>query len=120
MITGDARTTGREVSKPEMEMVENKKQEYRLIDNFMRTKGLRLFGYNIQTNTLYEVHEDDRDTIHWEEAIELVVNKVAKIDPRDIFFECLNKTSAEVRLDAWKNGKKELFNLKKRGKINFY
>ena len=107
-------------SKVGVEVVQKQKQEYKLIDTFMRTPGLLLFGYNDKTGDIYEVQEDDRDTIYWEEALDLLHKKVANIDPRDTFFEALNMKNAEKKVSDWKKGKKrDLSNLKKRGKIEF-
>lgn len=105
-------------SKPEMELVEKEKLEYKLIGKFMRTKGLRLFSYN-SNGELKEVSVNKK-----KEAI-LTFNNEGKlssdnltheecmVDARDIHFEALNLKSAEKRVKKYREGKiKELCNLR--------
>lgn len=100
------------ISKPEIEQVQKEKQEYKLISSFVRTKGLNLYGYDSYKDEIYLVEQDNVDTIHWNEANELVNKYTASIDSRHTFFEALNMKSAINRVKKWKQGKKELDNLK--------
>ena len=111
----------RKGGKPEQELVENEKQEYKLIGRYLRTRGLRLFAYNSTIDQLYEVD----CVIH--DSVVLVPDKFGKeLIPKDlgveeanihtahIHFEALNLKSARHRVFRFKAGKlKELCNLKR-------
>jgi len=105
-------------SKPEMEMVEREKHEYKLVGTYLRRKGLRLFAYNSLKNELKEVAISTKDTINIisDENGQLTVidtgYEEANVDTRNIHFEALNLKSAKKRLQKYKSGKiKELCNL---------
>jgi len=114
------------LNKPEIEQVEKEKHEYHLIGTYLRTRGLKLFFFNHFENKIDEVITLKGDTIHAVPqdgkliAIDYNIEK-AMIDPRFIFFEALNLKSAINRVKKYKNGKIELFNLRKPGNgINFW
>jgi len=114
--------------KPEMEMVEREKHEYKLIGTYMRRKGLKLYSYNSIKNELKEVHVLTKDTLQIVPdengkltAIDTGYEK-AYVDSRNIYFEALNLKNAQKRLAKFKKGEiKELCNLKEPGnRINFW
>jgi hypothetical protein len=115
-------------SKPEMEMVEREKHEYKLVGTYLRRKGLRLFAYNSLKNELKEVAISTKDTINIisDENGQLTVidtgYEEANVDTRNIHFEALNLKSAKKRLQKYKSGKiKELCNLREPGDgISFF
>lgn len=109
-----------ELDKSELELVENQKQEYKLIGKYLRTKGLRLFAYSAKNDTLKEVD------ITYKDAVQITVNKETNqletkeqnyqectIHSTDLIFEALNLKTAQKRLDRFKAGKiKYLENLR--------
>ena len=107
-------------SKSEQELVENEKQEYKLIGTYLRTRGLKLFAYRELADELFEVDIQIRNVIHLipnETKTELIPNEVAteevNINSQDIHFEALNWKTARRRLVKYKARKiKELCNLK--------
>jgi hypothetical protein len=95
-------------SKPEMENVEQEKQEHKLIGTFLRTKGLKLFAYNSLKNELFEVEIKYGEILHIVpdgygglKAIDPEFEK-AFVDSRNIHFEALNFKNAEKRLSKVK------------------
>lgn len=106
------------VNKPEMEMVEQEKDEYKLIGKYIRTKGLTLFSYNSMKDELRIVKIDKKKdlTITFEEAqmgTKEVSEEECTVDSRNIHFEALNMKNAKKRVQKWKDGKiKELCNLR--------
>ena len=52
------------ISKPEVEQVQQQQKEYFLLGTFLRTSGLKLFGYNFIKNTVFEVEIKYSDTVH--------------------------------------------------------
>ena len=107
-------------SKYEMEMVENEKQEYKLIGSFIRTKGLRLFVYNPRTGDITEVLPESKKTLEIGvdslngnfQQIKGAKQERADIDTRNIPFEALNLKNAKKRVEKYESGKiKDLFNL---------
>lgn len=116
-ITPNIKTA--DVNKSEMEMVEQEKQEYKLVNQYLRTPGLKLWAYNIQKDKLIEVPISYKSTgtIEFNAEGELSVNGVsaekAHIDTRDEHFESLNLKNAERRVNKWKDGKiSQLSNLR--------
>lgn len=105
-------------SKPEMEMVENEKDEFKLIGKYMRTKGLSLFSYNSMKDELRIVKIDKKKdlSITFEEAqmgTKEVTEEECVVDSRNIHFEALNMKNAKKRVQKYKDGKiKELCNLR--------
>lgn len=105
--------------KPEIEKVEQEKQEYKLIGTFLRTRGLKLYCYDHINEKLLEVNLIRSDTIHILpnefgelRAVDLELEK-AIVDSRATHFEALNMKNAEKRLRKWKQGKiKDLCNLR--------
>jgi len=106
-------------SKPEIEQVEQKKQEYKLIGKFLRRKGLRLYAYSSMKNELKEVEIDIKDQVHVTTdedgklaPVDLGLEE-AEVDLRNIHFEALNWKNAENRLRKFKSGLiKDLCNLR--------
>ena len=105
----------------QMEHVEQEKMEYKLIDTFLRTPGLKLWFYNPETEVIEEVISQGmklstaqlviRDGVA---VVEDYEHKSLNIDPRDIYFEALNWQNAEKRVKRYESGKiKELCNLRK-------
>jgi len=116
------------ISKPEIENVENEKEEYKLIGTFFRRKGLKLYSYSSMTGKLAEVSINKGDLLH-------IVNdgnggltvidpefQKAMVNSNDTHFEALNYSNAKRRLRKFKDGLiKELCNLKEPGDgIKFY
>lgn len=106
-------------NKPEMEMVEQEKQEYYLLGSFIRTRGLRLFGFNHLKNELFELTVQYGDTIHLVPIdgklipVDYEAEKCT-VDSRFVYFEALNYESARKRVEKYKTGKiSELCNLRK-------
>lgn len=113
------------VSKPEMEMVEQQKQEYKLLGQFMRTKGLRLYAYDSSNDKMSLVKVSFKNTITINDNLEKgsMATEECTVDSRNIHFEALNDRTAQTRIDKFKIGKiKDLGNLKKPTKkdINFF
>lgn len=108
---------GKDLSKPQMEQVEKEKQEYKIIGTYKRTKGLRLFAYNLLNETLREVsvkNSEDAIVKLTKEGVLINAHLEAKIDSKDIHFEALNEKNAKKRVLKFKEGKiKDLCNLKK-------
>lgn len=106
------------VSKPEMEQVEQQKQEYKLIEQYVRSKGMIMYAYNTLKDEITEIKpivkkdvalvvSEEGTLMKKEEAQEEVM-----VDPRNIFFESLNRKNAIKRVNKYKQGKiKELCNL---------
>jgi hypothetical protein len=107
-------------TKAQQEQVEQEKIEHKLIGTFNRTKGLRLFSYNILKETLFEVEEIFEGDLYLMrnhegqiKAYEVGHRKVY-INTEDEHFECLNRTNAEKRVEKFKKGLiKDLNNLQK-------
>jgi len=106
-------------NKPDIEQVEKKKQEYYLLGTFLRTRGLRMFGFNHLKNEVFEVKIQYGNTIHLVPIegklmpVDLEAEKCT-VDSRFEYFEALNFESANKRVSKYKQGKlSELCNLKK-------
>lgn len=97
-------------SKNRIEQVQKDKQEYKLIDTYIRTRGLTLFAYDHLKDELHVVDVSRKDMIELVpiagqlEAKE-VADMEANIDTKHIHFEALNKRSALNRIKRWKAGK---------------
>ena len=116
------------ITKNKIEQIQKKKIEYKLLGTFMRTKGLRLYSYNILSLKIEElkikysnqviVISDGFGGLTYFDPEKQKVN----IDSKNIHFEALNIRSAERRVNKYLQGKiKELSNLKKpcKKKIEF-
>ena len=106
------------ISKPDQELVEREKSEYKLLGRYVRTRGLTLYCYNPTNGKIYEVDYLKNDTLRMVfrdgrlDAIDVEFEK-AMVDSRMIHFECLNYSNAVRRVKKWKQGKiKELDNLR--------
>lgn len=107
------------ISKNEIEQVELQKKEYTFLGKFLRTPGLKLFGYNSLKNEIFEVEINYSNTLHLLHrngvltAVDLESEKCL-IDNSFEYFEALNIISAKKRVRKFKDGKiKELINLRK-------
>jgi len=115
-------------SKGETELVEQEKQEYKLIGEYSRTRGLGLFYYDPRKDIVAEQEIKYGNTIHLvPKDNELVPidyeQEKATVDTRCVYFEALNIHKAKQRVDRWKMGRvKELCNLKppKNGTIELF
>ena len=119
----DRFSKGTSFEKAEQEQVEKQKIESKLIGTFNRTKGLKLFGYNILKDYLYEVDEvfeGDlymiRDLQGKLRAVEVGYSKVF-VNTNDEHFEKLNLENAQKWVLKFKIGRvKDLNNLKAKTK----
>lgn len=98
------------ISKPEMEQVQQEKQEFHLIGTFIRTRGLNLYGYNHIENKIFPVEVKYSNTINLVPIDGVLVpidynNQECQVDARFDYFECLNMRNAEKRLKKYKEGK---------------
>lgn len=115
-------------SKPEIEQVEQQKQEYHLIASYLRTAGLKLYGYNHLEDKVFEVEIRYGNTINLVpvQGILIPIDYTAQectVDSRFVYFECLNMLNAQKRVNKYKQGiLKDLCNLRKPSKegIKFY
>ena len=107
------------INQGEIEQVQQEEHEYQLLGTFLRTRGLRLWGYNHFDDIIFEVSIQYGDTIHlvpFDGKLIPVDYKSEKctVDSRFAYFESLNRQNAEKRVRNWKYGKiKELNNLVK-------
>lgn len=114
------------ISRPEIEQVEKEKQEYTLIGVYALKPGLKLFEYNPKKDTVKEVKVLDRqrieiDIMHGGSFSESESPKHVTVDSRNIYFQALRMESALNRVKAWKEGRKQLFNLQKpKNEINIF
>lgn len=106
-------------SKTEIEMVEKQKQEYKLVGQYIRTKGLKLFSYNSIKDELKEVLIKDKNEItltpdcHGNLNAKDLGLEECEVDDRNIHFEALKMDSAKKRVQKYKDGRiKELCNLR--------
>jgi hypothetical protein len=107
-------------TKTEMELVEQEKQEFRLLGTYLRTPGLFLYCYNPHKEVVEEafflkskncvlvIDDNEKDwTVEPHERERLEVN------PNWDYFEALNIGSARRRVERWKTGKLDsLWNLR--------
>lgn len=97
-------------TKPQQENVEQEKIEHTLIGTFSRTKGFKLFAFDVLNDNLYEVDEifeGDlylmRDELGKIRAYQVGHSKTY-INPNHIHFETLNLKNAQRRVEKYKNG----------------
>mgnify|MGYP003634779360 CR=1 FL=1 len=87
------------LAKNQVEQIQKKKTEYKLLGSYRRSKGLKLFSYNVIT----------KEVLDWFDPESSRTN----IDSRNIHFEALNLRTATERVRKFQQGKiKDLFNLK--------
>lgn len=105
--------------KHEVEQVQKKKHEYKIIDKFIRTKGMKLYAYSpdgsvkeieIREKSLLELRVDSKgDLVPVENDF-----GDTEINTNDIHFESVNYKNALRRVERWKLGKiDQLDNLRK-------
>lgn len=107
-------TTGK---KADMEMVQQEKQEYKLLETYIRTPGLSLFYYNTNKKRVERVEfkqtKNAALVVDFEnKAVIDYEHDKCTVDPRFEYFEALNFRSAENRVEKWKDGKIKLSNLR--------
>ena len=109
-------------TKPEQELVEQEKTEYKLLGTYLRTKGLKLFSYNPIDSEIEEVVITKGSEIHtvfdgqgwiwFDHEFEK-----ATVDSRREYFECLNLRNAINIVNKYKKGNvKYLCNLREPSK----
>lgn len=115
------------ITKPEIQKVQKQKQEYKLIDQFVRRRGMKLFSYNQSKDELKEILPSKKDAIdlsliagkQFESSA--VTTEEVNVDSRNIHFEALNMKNAIKRLERYKSGKiSDLCNLRSPGKIDWF
>ena len=105
------------VSQNEIEQVQIKEHEYYLLGTFLRTRGLRLFGYNSFDDKVFEVAIKHGDTIHLVPMDGKLIPvdydmESCTVDSRHTYFESLNMRNAVRRVQNFKQGRiGELSNL---------
>ena len=105
------------LSKDEIELLQEKKHEYRLLDSYSRTPGLKLYCFNPLDDSLHEVKIKYSDTLHCfltNEGWKTVdfENQKSTIDSRFIYFEALNRRNALSKVLKFRNNLGQLCNLK--------
>lgn len=114
-------------SKEEIELVQKKKHEYKLLDSFSRRKGTKLFSFNPTNRKIKEIEINYSDTMHcfltregWR-TIDFEQQK-ATVDSRLIYFEAMSIKTAISRVKRYENNIHLLCNLQpvKDGCIKFY
>ncbi len=117
------------VAKSQIEQMEQEKQEYRFLERFYRTRGLKLFGYDsindeiieikVETNTILEL-----TTINGVLTAQEAADEKCTVDTNKYtYFEALNPKTARNRVNKYKEGRiTQLSNLKQYNPegINFY
>ena len=102
--------------KADMEMVQQEKQEYKLLETYFRTAGLSLFCYNTQKQIIemveYSKSKCAKVISFTEKTVMDLERESCTVDPRFEYFEALNIKSAERRVEKWKQGKIKLSNLR--------
>jgi hypothetical protein len=104
-------------SKVESELVEQEREEYKLVGEYSRTRGLGLFYYDPQKDIVCEQEIKYGNTIHLVPKDGKLIpvdyeQEKATVDTRCIHFEALNIHTAKKRVKRWKQGRvKELCNL---------
>lgn len=115
------------INKNNVETVQKKKHEYKLLGSYYRSPGLKLYSYSPIDCSLVEVDIKHSNTIHLIpkngklEAVDLEFSK-ATVDSRFIYFEALNNKSAKNRVKKYRNNLDKLSNMKapKDGVIKFF
>jgi len=95
--------------KPEQELVEQEKTEYKLLGTYLRTKGLMLFSYNPTNGNIEEVEITRGSEIHTVFDGQFWIwfdpeFEKATVDSRREYFECLNTKNAIKRVQRYKKG----------------
>lgn len=115
------------LSKQDIEILQQKQHEYYLLGTFLRRNGHELYGYDPFKDLIQKVEIKLGNTIHLipvdGELIPIDLdNAKCMIDSRCIYFESLNMKNAIKRVNKWKRGECELFNLRKPSEegIKFY
>lgn len=117
-----------EITKPQVERVQQQKQEYKIIGSYYIPRGMTLFSFNKETgdvakvdvklgNTAHVIFRDGRLT--WEDKDA----KKTLADYRLVYFTSLNLDNAKSMVERFLAGKiSELFNLKevRSSTIKFY
>ncbi len=107
------------INKPAVEQIVKEKVEFNILGTYSLTRGLTLFNYNPKTDEINIQSIKRGDFIQCVLTTEGWIwfdpeNYNTTIDGRLYYFEALNRKSAKVRVDKFKQGKiKELFNLRK-------
>jgi hypothetical protein len=106
------------LAKNQVEQIQKKKTEYKLLGSYRRSKGLKLFSYNVITKEVLELHitySNEAHLFHNGEVLDWFDPESSRtnIDSRNIHFEALNLRTAAERVRKFQQGKiKDLFNLK--------
>lgn len=107
------------LNKPEIERLQQEKQEYHLLGSFLRTRGMFLFGYNHLKDEVFKIELQKGETIE-AKIIDGVLSigetaaQKCTVDSRYTYFEAINLKNAIKRVEKYKNGKiNELSNLRK-------
>ena len=104
-------------SKPDIEQVENEKQEYKLLATKHLKKGLKLFSWNPLKGEINEVKIRKDKTAMLKIEKEIKVTSVKRpsvtVDPENIYFQALNMKNAIRRVERFIDTKDEtkLYNL---------
>tara|TARA_B110000046_G_scaffold112952_1_gene120146 strand:+ start:1301 stop:1684 length:384 start_codon:yes stop_codon:yes gene_type:complete len=116
------------LSKDKIEKIQKKKTEYKMLASFSRSKGLKLYSYNIISQKIEELcitYSNEAHMFYNGEELDWydpAYNKV-NVDSKNIHFEVLNMENAIRRVNNYRKGKiNDLFNLKSKvnKRINFY
>ena len=112
--------TKEDFNKPELERIQKAKQEFKLIDTILRTRGLNLYAYDSRKDIIFMIKIARKANCHTKiQEGQLVVDNdknydKSMIDPRNEHFESLNMKNAEKRVEKYKKGIiNELSNLKR-------
>lgn len=104
------------LDKDQVELVQKKKHEYKLLSSFSRRKGTRLYQYNPKTEELIEVEVKHSDTIHaffisgkWV-TVDFEQQK-SVVDSRMVYFEAIRLDSAKDRVIRYKHDLNAMCNL---------
>ena len=106
------------LTKDKVEQIQKKKTEYKMLASFRRSKGLKLFSYNVISKKIEELviqYSNEAHTFYngncldWYDPESNRVN----VDSKNIHFESLNMTNAKRRVSKFRKGAiNDLFNLK--------
>lgn len=114
-------------TKTQTELVQQEKQEFKLLGTYLRTPGLTLFCYNPKVDQVQEVQIKKSSICKMviapgsEKGYDIQPYEPEKIevDPTWEYFESLNLKSAQNRVQKWKDRKlSTLWNLRIPGKLN--
>lgn len=125
----ESKTDASVLDKPEIEQVQQEKQEYKLLGSYHRTAGLRLFCYNPHNDSVEMVDEtksSDTCIVEFLKRGHIISDfntpKIT-VDPNWDYFEVLNLENAIKRVMKYKNGEiKKLSNLQppRKSTINLF